>query len=85
MLGQLQAAVAQQLGAVDHRMHQQVLGGPEPADLAPGEDPSLGKDIGIAHDLLGLILHVLIHIIGNKQVHRPLHLCKFPQLIQRLA
>ena len=82
VLGQLQTAVPQQLGTVDHRVHQQVLGGPEPADLIPGEDLVLWEYIGVPHHLLGVVLHVLVDIVGDEQVHRLLHGGKLPQLVQ---
>ncbi len=45
VLGQLQVAVPQQLCAVDHRMHQQVLVGPEVADMRPVEQSVLGNTL----------------------------------------
>ena len=84
MLGQLQPAGAQQLGAVDHRVHQQILGGSEAADVRPGKDPVFREHIGIAHDLLGVVLHMLIYIVAHHEVHRIGLPGKFPQFIQHL-
>ena len=82
VLGQLQPAGAQHLGAVDHRVHQQVLGGAEAADVVPGEHPVLGEHVGVPHDLLGVVLHVLVHVVGDEQIHRIVRGGKLPQLVQ---
>ena len=82
VLGQLQPTVPQQLGAVDHRVHQKVLGGTEPAHLIPGKDPILGKDIAVAHDLSGVVLHMLVDIVGDEQIQRLGPPGGLPQLVQ---
>ena len=82
VLGQLQPAGAQHLGAVDDRVHQQVLGGPEAADLVPGEHAALGEHVGILHHLLRVVLHVLIDVVGDKEVQRLLRPGERPQLVQ---
>ena len=85
VLGEFQAAVPQQLGAVDDRVHQQILGGAEAADGVPGDDLVGGKHVFVAHYLLGVVLHVLIDVVGDEQVHRSGHGGELPQLGHHLA
>ena len=85
MAGKLQAAVPQQLGAVDNRVHQQVLRGAEAADGVPGDDLVGGEYVFIPHHLLGIVLHVLIDVVGDEHVHRGGHGGELPQLGHHLA
>ena len=85
MLGQLQVAVPQQLGAVDDRMHQQVLGGAEAADLVPAKHLIPGKYIAVIHDPLGVGLGVLVDIVADHHVHQLVIPDKLAQLVQGLA
>ena len=70
MLGQLHAAGAQDLGAVDDRVHQDVLARRELADLLPSENAALGQDALVVHDILGVVGHMLIDIVGHHQIKR---------------
>ena len=70
VLGQHHAAVPQHLRAVHHRVHQQVLVGPEVADMRPVEQPVLGEHVGVAHGVAGVVLHVLVDIVADHQVRR---------------
>ena len=70
VLGQLQSAVPQQLGAVNDAVHQQVLGGAEAADLLPAEHLVAGEHVAVVHDPLALALDVLIDIVAHHHVHQ---------------
>ena len=70
VLGQHHAAVPQHLCAVHHRVHQQVLVGPEVADMRPVEQPVLGEHVGVAHGVAGVVLHMLVDIVADHQVRR---------------
>ena len=84
VLGQLQLAVPQNPGAVDDRVHQQILGGLEVPDVLPVEHPAHGEHIAVAHHPLGVVLHVLIDVVGDHQVHQLAVPDKLPQLVQHL-
>ena len=56
VLGQHHAALTQHLGAVHHRVHQQVLVRAEVAHVHPAEQPVLREHIGVAHGMAGAIL-----------------------------
>ena len=73
MLGQLQAAVTQDLGAVDDGVHQNVLARREMADLIPGKHTVLRQNTLVADGVVGVIHHMLVHIVAHQQVHRLLH------------
>ena len=70
VLGQLQIAVSQKLGAIDDRVHQKVLGGAEAADLIPAKDTVFGKYVAVGHDLLSIVLYMLVDVVGNCHVDR---------------
>ena len=70
MLGQHQAAVPQKLAAVDHRVHQQVLGRQELVNLLPGEHLAHREHVPVIDGVAGVVLHVLVHIIAHHHVHR---------------
>ena len=70
VLGQHHAAVPQHLCAVHHRVHQQVLVGPEVADMRPAEQSVLGEHVGVAHGVAGVVLHMLVDIVADHQVRR---------------
>ena len=80
MFGQFQRAVPEQLGAVDHRVHEQILGGAEVADLIPGENAADGEHIFVVHRLAGVVLHVLVDVVGHHHVHRGGHMGELAQL-----
>ena len=84
MLGQHHAALTQHLGAVHHRVHQQVLVRAEVAHMHPAEQPVLREHIGIAHRMAGAVLHVLVHIVADHQVRGGVVLHQNRQLIQHL-
>ena len=86
VLGQHHAALAQHLGAVQDRVHQQVLVGAEVAHVHPCEEPLLREDVGVPHGMAGAVLGVLI--IKHRTPHalkiwfslhlktRLIHMCK---------
>ena len=80
VLGQLHLRLAQHLGAVDDAVHQDVFVRREPADLVPVEDAVLRQDALVVDGQLGVVRHMLIHIVAQQQIHRLLHGGEFPQL-----
>ena len=70
VLGQHHAALAQHLGAVHHRVHQDVLVRAEVAHMGPVEQAVLGEHVGVAHGQGGVVLHMLVHIVADHHVRR---------------
>ena len=70
MLGQLHAAAAQHIGAVDDAVHQDVFVRRELADLLPGENAAFGQDALVVDDVAGVVGHMLIDIVGHHQIKR---------------
>ena len=70
MLGQHHAALAQHLGAVHHRVHQDVLIRAEVAHMGPVEQAVLREHVGVAHGQGGVVLHMLVHIVADHHVRR---------------
>ena len=70
VLGQLHAAAAQHLGAVDDAVHQDVFVRRELADLLPGENAAFGQDALVVDDVAGVVGHMLIDIVGHHQIKR---------------
>ena len=68
VLGQHHAAVPQDLGAVDDRVHQQVLVRAEVAHVHPAEQAVLREDVGVAHGVAGVVLHMLVDVVADHQV-----------------
>ena len=66
-------------------MHEQVLGGAEPPDLLPAEHPVPGKYVPVVHHPLGVVLHMLIHVVADEHVHRLFVPDELAQLVQGLA
>ena len=85
MLGKLQPAVPEDLGAVNHAVHQQVLGGLEAPDVLPAEHPAHREYVAVGHDPLGVVLHVLIDVVGYHQIHQLAVPDKLAQLVQHLT
>ena len=84
VLWQLQTAVPQHLGAVNDRVHQQILGGAEAADMLPLEHPVGGKHIAVVHHPAGVVLHMLVHVVADHHVHQLFVPDELAQLGQRL-
>ena len=70
VLGQHHAALAQHLGAVHDRVHQQVLIRAEVPDVHPVEQAVLREHVGVAHGMAGAVLHMLVHIVADHQIRR---------------
>ena len=70
VLGQHHAALAQHLGAVHDRVHQQVLIRAEAPDVHPVEQAVLREHVGVAHGMAGAVLNVLVHIVADHQIRR---------------
>ena len=68
VLGQHHAAVSQDLGAVDDRVHEQVLVRAEVAHMHPAEQAVLREDVGVAHGVGGVVLHMLVDVVADHQV-----------------
>ena len=68
VLGQHHTALAQDLGAVHDRVHQQVLVRAEVADMHPAEQTVLREHIGVADRVAGIILDVLIDVVADHQI-----------------
>ena len=85
MLGQLDAAVPQHLGAVDDAVHQDVLAGGELAALLPHKGAAFRQDALVGDDVAGVVDNMLVDIVAQKQVHRLLHGGKLPQAVHDLG
>ena len=85
MLRKLQAAFSQQLGPVDHRMHQDILSGHKHLHVVPGKRFVLWERQIIVHNLLMLRPLLFINEIRDQHVQRILSQNKLPQRIQHLA
>ena len=82
MLRQLQTAVPEHLGPVDHGVHQDILAQHEVLHLIPAENPVLREGSAVAHDLLMLLSHLIIDKVADKHVHRRALQHLLPQLVQ---
>ena len=85
MAGQIQAAVDQQLSAVDHRVHQDVLTLVEAAHLIPADHLLFGQGIAVAHHLFVAGAHLVVHKVAHHQVHLLLLLHEAAQSAQDLG
>ena len=65
---QLDAALPQQIGAVEHGVHQHQLVEAESLHALPGDNLALGENIVVAHDFVLAGIGILIDIIGDQQV-----------------
>ena len=79
VLGQAQAAVPQDLRAVDDAVHQDILALGKMADLGPGEGAVHRQHTGIPHRMAGVVHRMFVDIVAQQQVHRGLHGGKGPQ------
>ncbi len=68
MLGKFQPHVAQELRAVDHRVHEQVLGRAEVPAVRPAEFPVGGEHVGVADGGVRALEHLLVHVVRDNQV-----------------
>ena len=68
VLGQRKMHLAQHLGAVVHRVHEQVLARQEGAHLVPAELIALWQHIAVAHDLLLAFVYLVVDVIGHHHV-----------------
>ncbi len=78
---QHQPALPQKPRAVEHGVHQQILGRAEVADVVPGEDLLRGEHVPVAHDLARVVRRVLVDVVGDHHVHRRGHTGELPQLL----
>ena len=53
-----QMCIRDSLGAVHHRVHQDVLVRAEVAHMGPVEQAVLGEHVGVAHGQGGVVLHM---------------------------
>ena len=76
VLGQDQLHLAQHLGAIVHRVHEQVLARQEGAYLVPAEFIALRQHVAVAHDLLLALIHLVVDVVGHHHVagHRRVQL-----------
>ncbi len=81
VLRQLQSAVPEHLGPVDHGMHQNVLAQHEVLHLVPTEDAVLREGRAVAHDLLVLLSHLVIDKVADEHIHRRTRQHLLPQLV----
>ena len=72
VLGQFHAALAQDLGAVDDTVHQDVFVRRELADLLPGKDAAFGQDALVIDDVARIIGNVLVDVVRHHQIKRML-------------
>ena len=84
MLGQHHAALAQHLGAVHDRVHQQVLIRAEVPDVHPVKQALLREHVGVAHGMAGAVLHMLVHIVADHQIRRGAAFHQRGQALQHL-
>ena len=73
------------MGSSRLRVHQQVLGGTEAADLVPAEHLIAGEYVAVVHHPLGVGLSVLVDIVADHHVHQLVVPDELAQLIQRLV
>ena len=83
--GQIQAAVDQQLGAIDHRVHQDVLALVEPAHLIPADHLFLRQGVGVAHHLFMAGAHLIVYKVAHHQIHFLATVHKITQGAQNLG
>ena len=76
VLGQLKVHFAQHLGAIVHRVHEQILTRQEGSHLVPAELVALGQHVAVAHDLLLPLVHLVVDVVGHHHVagHRRIQL-----------
>ena len=67
VLRQGQAAVPQQLGAVNHGMHEQVMAKTK-VHFIPAKNPIHRQILAVLHHMLVLNAHLVIHVIANQGV-----------------
>ena len=72
----LEVGRAQRLGAVRERMHEQVLRLLEVTNVAPGKDAAHRQHVTVVDHVLGAVLDVLVHVIGDHKVAAVAHLMK---------
>ena len=83
--GQLQATFPKQLGAEDHRMHQDIMPFGKMMAVLPGKQLVLRQDMPIIHDLLAFFPLFLIDKVADQHVQYPAYTGLLPQRIQYLA
>ncbi len=84
MCRQVQPAVAQQLGPVNDRMHQQILPFAHPAHVAPCKNLACHKRGRIFHDFFTFCALLLVDKIRDQKVQRLIGTRNLPQRIQNL-
>ena len=70
VLGKLQAQILQQLGAVNHRMHEQVLRLAEMLRVVPAKFLAYGENVFVSHDGASAFMHFFIDIIADHHIGR---------------
>ena len=81
VLWQIQSTFPEQLGAINNRMHQNILPLVQEFHIIPGKDLILGKRRAVAHDFFMLCALFFIDEITDKHIHH--RLCS-GQLLQSL-
>ena len=81
---QLQLALAQHLGTIDHRMHQQVMSLCDQLDIVPAKGLVYREHRSITHHLFMLGTDLVIHKIRDKQIDRIISSGELAQLVEHL-
>ena len=68
VLGKLKAHAPQHLGAVDDRMHEQILARAEMPHFCPGELAAFGEDVAVMHDGARVLMHLFVDVVGHHQI-----------------
>ena len=68
VLGQLEPAILQELGAIDDRMHEQVLALTEMAYLVPRELLAHREHVAVVHHDACVLVHLFVHVVSHDQV-----------------
>ena len=70
MRRQGQVVAAQHLGTVAQAVHEQVLARQESPDVAPAKDPLARQAVAVADGGVRTLVHLLVHVVRDEEVHR---------------
>ncbi len=76
-------AVAQHVGAVAEGVHEEVLGHLEVADVVPAKGPAHGEHRAVVDHVAAAVLHVLVHVVADDEVHALAGLVQLADLAQK--
>ena len=68
VMWQLQAHILKHVGAIDDRVHKEILALVEVPHLIPSELTALGEHVLVAHDGTRTFMHLLVYVVGNDQI-----------------